>query len=156
MQTRQEALVASEAIIDEVLQETFPASDPVSAAVGVGQPARSFEPEKRQEEKAKKKAALGIPDHKTVTLDACAQWDPRYGVFWIRVNDSAEFAFVLILVTAPLPLAHLSRDLAGRKSPLGESPHNRLQYEVNQAIARGAHQVASGIILMTHCEAQSL
>jgi hypothetical protein len=156
MQTRRALWADSEALIDEALRETFPASDPVSAAVGVGQPARGSDPENRLEVKARKKADPGIPAQKSVTLDPSAQWDPRLGAFRIQVNDSAEFAFVLILVTAPLPLAHLSRDSGGRKSPLGESLHNRLQHEVNQAIARGAHQVAGGIMLMSHREAQSL
>ena len=141
-----------DALIDEGLEGTFPASDPVSPAVGIGQPVNNAPVESGRREEA----IPGVPDHKAVTLDASAEWDARYGIFRVRIHGSPDFGSVVVLGTAPLPLAHLSRRPNHGRSPLGLPLHDRLQYEVNNAIARGAHQVATGIMLMTHQEMKSL
>jgi hypothetical protein len=145
----------SEFLLDEALEETFPASDPISPAVGAGQPVENAVGEKPVKP-SKKSVIPGVPDARSVTLDANAVWDAQYGMFRIRINDSPEFAAIMVLGSAPLPLTHLSRRESSEKSLLGPALHDRLQYEVNGAIARGAHQVATGIMLMTHQEMKSV
>src|SRR4051812_8463439 len=155
MNTKRDLHADPEFLLDEALEESFPASDPISPAVGAGQPVGNVVHEKSGKP-SKNSATPGIPDPRFVTLDANAVWDSRYGMFRIRINDSPEFAAVVVLGTAPLPLTHLSRRGTSEKSLLGSALHDRLQYEVNGAIARGAHQVATGIMLMTHQEMKSL
>jgi hypothetical protein len=156
MKTKYESGSNPDRLIDEALEETFPASDPISPAVGSGQPVANVSNIHSSPASAKPRRAPWEPDHRMVTLDANAVWDARYGVFQIRINDSPEFASVVVLDTAPLPLKHLSRREGTGKSLLGDALHDRLQYEVNGAIARGAHQVATGVMLMTHQEMKTL
>jgi hypothetical protein len=54
-----------------------------------------------------------------------------------------------ILRDAPLPLAHLDSSEHDRSTPLGGDLHQRLEDEVNIAIRRGGHQVATGLLLLT-------
>ena len=152
MSPRQGAEGNLEALIDEGLEGTFPASDPVSPIARIGRPVNNtFAGSRRREA-----AIPGVPDHKAVTLDAAAEWDSKYGIFRVRIHGSPDFGSVVVLGSAPLPLTHLDRRENRSKSPLGVSLHDRLQCEVNNAIARGAHQVATGIMLMTHQEMNSL
>jgi hypothetical protein len=59
------------------------------------------------------------------------------------------FAELVILQDAPLPLAHLDTSAHNRKTALGRALQTRLEAEVNAAIARGGHQVATGMFLVT-------
>src|SRR5512147_2079588 len=87
----------SQSRIDEGLEETFPASDPVSPAVRIGQPVNNALVRSGWQEVA----IPGVPDHKAVTLDASAEWDARYGIFRVRVHGSPDFGSVVVLGTAP-------------------------------------------------------
>jgi len=143
----------SEDLLDEALEETFPASDSISPSrraseraadshattmTGVGEQSGSV--------------ALGerssIPTG-SIALDPVAFWDARQEIFTVRVHQSPTFAELVILKDAPLPLAHLDTSAHNRKTALGSRLHTRLEAEVNAAIARGGHQVATGMFLVT-------
>ena len=97
-----------------------------------------------------------VLDHARATLDGSARWNAEGGFFRIPLHGNREFGAVVVLDQAPLPLDHLDRGSNNAKSQLGIDLQQRLEYEVNQAILRGAHQVATGIALLTHAETRDL
>jgi hypothetical protein len=132
-----------EGLLDEALEETFPASDPISP---------STESSERHPDSGKTALLARGP----VGLDPVASWDADRRVFRIRVHHSPRFAELVILQDAPLPLAHLGTSTHHGKTILGTALHTRLEGEVNAAIARGGQQVATGIFLLTHEERNRL
>jgi hypothetical protein len=99
---------------------------------------------------------MNVLDHALATLDGSARSNAEGRFFRIPLHGNREFGAVAVLDRAPLPLDHLDRAKNNAKSLLGEVLQQRLEYEVNQAIGRGAHQVATGIALLTHAEARAL
>jgi hypothetical protein len=142
-----------EGLLDEALEETFPASDPISPSTESSGPIGGETMAVAiQTPPSGSAATLGqprSPANGPVGLDPVALWDARQGIFRIRVHHSPTFAELVILKDAPLPLAHLDTSAHNRKTPLGRALQTRLEAEVNAAIARGGHQVATGMFLVT-------
>lgn len=150
-----------EGLLDEALEETFPASDPISPTTESSE--RHLGGDKAALNAARKGSRLAAasgqvlsPPAGSVGLDPVAFWDAHRGIFRIRVHHSPTFAELVILKDAPLPLAHLDTSAQNRKTALGSSLQARLEGEVNAAIARGGHQVATGMFLVTPEEKSSL
>jgi hypothetical protein len=99
---------------------------------------------------------MSEPDKSPVTLGNEAFWDSKQQYFRVSVNGNPEFVALAILKDAPLPLAHLDSSEHDRSTPLGDDLHRRLEEEVNVAIRRGGHQVATGLLLLTPAEMGSL
>jgi hypothetical protein len=147
--------VHSDVLLDEALEETFPASDPISPSTESSERHPDSGKSKSIAIQTQKSGSAAIPGQTRspangpVGLDPVAFWDARQGVFRIRIHQSPTFAELLILKDAPLPLAHLDTTAHNGKTALGAALHNRLEAEVNAAIARGGHQVATGMFLAT-------
>ncbi len=90
------------------------------------------------------------------TLGEAAIWDERQQHFLVPLHGNKTFGALVILKNAPLPLAHLETHEHQRSTPLGPELHQRLEAEVNAAIGRGAHQVATGLSLLTRDEVRAL
>jgi len=150
-----------EGLLDEALEETFPASDPISPSTesGKGQPlggkTAPTDSRRPQSGSASLRQAPALASG-PVGLDPVAFWDASRGIFRIRVHHSRMFAELVILRNAPLPLAHLDTSAHNRKTALGTALQARLEAEVNAAIARGGHQVATGMFLVTPDEKSHL
>jgi hypothetical protein len=99
---------------------------------------------------------MNEPDKSPVTLGNDAFWDSKRQYFRVPVDGNPEFVALAILKDAPLPLAHLDSSEHDRSTPLGEDLHRRLEDEVNVAIRRGGHQVATGLLLLTPMEMGAL
>lgn len=99
---------------------------------------------------------MNVMSAKTVKLSEVAHWDEARGQYHVLLQGSDIFAALIIMKDAPLPLAHLDRSGSKPVVKLGENLHQRLEGEVKDAIARGAHQVATGISLATHAEMAAL
>jgi hypothetical protein len=144
-----------EGLLDEALEETFPASDPISPSTEsrerhpIGGKTAAVTIQTQPSGSAATLGQTRSPASGPVGLDPVALWDARQGIFRIRVHHSPTFAELVILKDAPLPLAHLDTSAHNRKAALGPALHNRLEAEVNAAIARGGHQVATGMFLAT-------
>lgn len=95
---------------------------------------------------------MNLLSAKTIKLSDVAHWDEARGQYHVLLQGSDTFAALIILKDAPLPLAHLDRSGSRPVVKLGENLHERLEGEVKDAIARGAHQVATGLSLATHAE----
>ena len=146
-----------EDLLDEALEETFPASDPIAPS---GQPgdrdaAGGSAVVREQPEFVASHKSGSVPIG-PVGLDPVVSWDADQEIFRVRVHHSPTFAELVILKNAPLPLAHLDTSAHNRKTALGSQLHSRLEAEVNAAIARGGHQVATGIFLVTPEEKRRL
>jgi hypothetical protein len=99
---------------------------------------------------------MNEPDKIPVKLGNDAFWDSKRQYFRVPVEGNPEFAALAILRDAPLPLAHLDSSAHDRSTPLGENLHRRLEDEVNVAIRRGGRQVATGLLLLTPVEMETL
>src|SRR5689334_13802684 len=100
---------------------------------------------------AQVQGALALP-----MVDENAYWDGKAEAFRVPIHHSAEFASMAILPNAPLLLSHLDTTAHNRKTPLGEELRARLQIELAAALERHAHQVSTGITLLTHEQAKAL
>jgi hypothetical protein len=91
-----------------------------------------------------------------IRLDENAYWDGTEGFFRVPVHGSAEFALLAILEDAPLLRAGLDATAHNRRTVLSAELRDRLQVELNAALQRHAHQVGTGITLLTHDQAKGL
>lgn len=92
----------------------------------------------------------------TLKLSELAHWDARWGFFHVLLTGSDTFAALIIAKDAPLPMAHLDMSAHRQATALGSDLHRYLEDEVKAAIERNAHQVATGLSLMTHDEMKIL
>jgi hypothetical protein len=92
----------------------------------------------------------------SVQLSDHAYYDGKADLFRVPLMGHKEFAALVIARDAPLPLTHLAADEHKRATPLGVNLRDHLEAEVKAALGRGAHQVATGIALMTHEELKEL
>jgi hypothetical protein len=89
-------------------------------------------------------------------VDEHAYWDGKAEAFRVPIHGSREFASMAILPNAPLLLSHLDTSVHNRKTQLGEELRARLQIELAAALERHAHQVSTGITLLTHEQMKAL
>jgi hypothetical protein len=90
------------------------------------------------------------------TVGDHAYWDSRQGVFRVSVHGSDEFGMMAILPDAPLFMTHLDTSEHNKKTKLGDELQARLQIELATALDRHAHQVGTGITLLTHEQMRQL
>lgn len=97
-----------------------------------------------------------MKDTNSLQLSEDAYYDRDADLFCVPILGHHQFAALVIARDAPLPLTHLAADKHKRATPLGANLRDHLEAEVRAAIGRGAHQVATGIALMTHEELKGL
>ena len=99
---------------------------------------------------------MSMTDNSSIQLSEDAYYDREADIFRVPILGHHQFAALIIARDAPLPLTHLAADKHKRATPLGANLRDHLEAEVKAAIGRGAHQVATGIALMTHEELKGI
>ena len=83
-----------------------------------------------------------------ISVADSAVWDPRLGVFRVKVQGNRDVGSITILKGAPLPISHLDAGAPARKTKLGDFLRSRLEIEVNAAIQRGERRIADSLTLL--------
>ena len=88
-------------------------------------------------------------DRRPIALGESAVWDDRLEAFRVKVNGNRDISGVVILRWARLPIGHLDASAPNKQTRLGLMLRERLEVEINAAIARGDRIVPEGMALLS-------
>ena len=95
-------------------------------------------------------------DRRPIALGESAIWDDRLDAFRVKAHGNRDIGGVVILRWAKLPIGHLDSSAPNKATRLGQILRERLEVEVNSAIARGDRAVQAGIALLSAEETKKL
>jgi hypothetical protein len=95
-------------------------------------------------------------DRRPISLGETALWDDRLDAFRVKVQGNRDIGGIVILRWAHLPISHLDSSTPNKQTRLGQMLRERLEMEVNAAIARGDRTVSDGLALLTIEEEKKL
>src|SRR5689334_2447012 len=96
------------------------------------------------------------PDRRPISLAETALWDEKLDAFRVKAQGNRDVGGVVILRWAKLPIAHLDASTPHKTTRLGHILRERLEIEVNAAIARGDGAVSEGLKLLSSEEESKL
>ena len=95
-------------------------------------------------------------DYRPVSLGDSATWDERLGVFRVKVQGNREVGTLTILRSAAMPISHLDNSAPKKQTKLGQFLRDRLEIEVNAAVASGSLEVGDGMTLLSRDEPEQI
>jgi hypothetical protein len=95
-------------------------------------------------------------DRRPISLGETALWDDRLDAFRVKAQGNRDVGGVVILRWADLPISHLDSSAPNKQTRLGHLLRERLEMEINTAIARGDRTVSQGLALITAEEENKL
>jgi hypothetical protein len=95
-------------------------------------------------------------DRRPISLGETALWDERLDAFRVKAQGNRDVRGVVILRWARLPISHLDSSTPHKHTKLGQLLRERLEIEINAAIARGERSVSDGIALLSGADEAKL